>query len=57
MYQKADKHDAWNARTATRIAAGLAPGAPLPVTTAAAPANLATAVASLAAVTPKEEDD
>ena len=53
MYHKADKHDAWKARAAARIAAGLTPGAPLPVTAA----NPATAVASLAAVTPEEDDD
>jgi hypothetical protein len=53
MYHKADKHDAWQARAAARIAAGLAPGAPLPAA-AAAPPN---PVASLAAVTPVDEDD
>jgi hypothetical protein len=53
MYHKADKYDAWQARAAARIAAGLAPGAPLPAA-AATPPN---PVASLAAVTPMDEDD
>ena len=53
MYHKADKHDAWQARAAARIAAGLTPGAPLPAAAAASP----NPVASLAAVTPVDDDD
>jgi hypothetical protein len=53
MYHKADKHDVWQARDVARIAAGLAPGAPLPAA-AAAPPHL---VASLAAVTPVDDDN
>jgi hypothetical protein len=51
---KADKHDAWKACAAAGIAAGLAPGAPLSVTAIATPTN---PVASLATVTPVEDDD
>jgi hypothetical protein len=55
MFHKADTHDSWKARADARIAAGLAPGAQLPA--AAVTANPSTAVASLAAVTPEEDDD